>query len=178
MATSGITLWSQTRDQIINGALRKCQVLQEGQTASAAQIVDASEALNNLVAEFRTLGMPLWKRQDLSITLVAAQQDYSIGVAETIASAYPLKLLQARLLQPQASTYINLNILADYDFNRLPLNSTGIPVSVSYVPQMNKGTLSVWPIVFLLYVSKNSGSVITLNVKSIPASWYVPLTKA
>jgi hypothetical protein len=182
MATSGITLWSQTRDQIINGALRKCQVLQEGQTATAAQITDAAEALNNLVVEFRTLGMPLWKRTDLDVTMVDSQQDYVIGVAETLAYAYPLKLLQARLLQPQSNTYVNLNILADYDFNRLSRNSAGVPVSVAYKPQLDKGTLSVWPIpnsavpagtkIVLTYTSPVEIFNASSDDADFPGEWY------
>jgi len=146
MATSGKTSWFQTRDQIINGALRKCQILQEGQVANAAQLLDASSALNNLVAEYRTLGMPLWKRTDLDIPMVVNQQDYVIGVGEAIDTPYPLKLLQARLFTQNNKTFINLNILPDFNFNMLPKNSSGVPVNVSYVPQLNKGTLSVWPI--------------------------------
>lgn len=182
MATSGITSWFQTRDQIINAALRKCQILSEGESASSTQLSDAALALNNLVAEYRALGMPLWKRYDLAITPVVGQQDYEIGVGKEIDTPYPLKLLQARLLLGPNRTYINLNILADYDFNKLPINSTGIPVSVSYVPRIETGFLSVWPIpdasvpttttIVLTYSAPTSIYNAGTDDSDFPAEWF------
>lgn len=145
MTTSGNTLWGLTRNQIINGALRKCQVLSEGMTATSSQIADASEALNNLVAEYRALGMMLWKRVEIEIPTVVDQKDYSIGIAKEIDVPYPLHVLQARLQTSPTSTYINLNILPSYRFNLLPPTSTGVPVSVVYQPKIDYGVLSVWP---------------------------------
>ncbi len=145
MSTSGITISQLSRDTVINGALRKCQVLQEGQVANTAQAATALEALNTLVPELVSIGMPLWKRSDLDITLVSGQSTYTIGVGQASNTAYPTHILQARRLLPSANSVQEMNIVAGYDFNLLPPDSTGTPVSVSYQPKINLGILSVWP---------------------------------
>ena len=145
MATSGITVNQLSRDTIINAALRKCQILQEGQTANANQLTSGAEALNALVTEFVSIGMPIWKRTDRDITLVTSQSTYIIGVGQSINGAYPTHLLQVRLLEPDSNSLQYVEIKADYDFKLLPTNATGIPVTCSYKPQVNLGTLSVWP---------------------------------
>lgn len=145
MATSGITVNQLSRDTIINAALRKCQILQEGQSANSTQLTTGAEALNALVTEFVSIGMPIWKRTDRDITLVNAQSTYTIGVGQTINGAYPTHLLQARLSITGSDSIQDMNILADFDFKLLPSGSDGTPVNVSYKPQINLGTVSVWP---------------------------------
>jgi hypothetical protein len=146
MTTSNVTILELTRDQIINAALRKLVVLGEGQTASAAQILTAQEALNNLVAEYRTLGMSIWARKQQNITLVTGQKTYSMGVGQTINIPYPLKIYTANLLQPPAfDTKIIVNPIAFPDFELLPNGSIGVPVNYNYQPKINMGDFRVWP---------------------------------
>ena len=144
MATSGNTIYQKTRDEIINGALRKLWQA-KGQVADATDTADAAEALNGLVAEFQTLGMQLWARNEYTVTLVQDQQDYTIGVGQAVNTPYPLHLLQAILRDTTSGSDIDMQIMSKYDFNMLPTLSSGQPVNVSYQPKINVGTLSVWP---------------------------------
>lgn len=147
MATSGNTINQKTRDQIINGALRKLWQA-KGQVADATDTADAAEALNGLVAEYQTLGMQLWARAEYTITLVADQRDYTLGVGQTINTPFPLHLLQAVLRDVNSGSDIDMTIMSRFDFNLLPTYSTGNggqPVNVSYQPKINIGVLSVWP---------------------------------
>jgi hypothetical protein len=147
MATSGITILQLSRDDIINAALRKLVVIGEGQTANATQLITGAQALNNLIAEFRTLGMPLWARKSANITMVAAQQNYTMGVGQTLNFAFPLKIYTANLLQaPSFDTKVIVAPTANADFQLLPIGSTGVPVKYMYQPKVNLGVLSVWPI--------------------------------
>lgn len=146
MATSGISIALTTRDEIIQGALEQLGVIGEGQTPSATQYTKGARWLNMVVSEFRVLGMPLWKRTDYNLTLVTGQQDYVLGVGQAENTAYPVHLYQARLQVPPYDSDIEMNLLSFPDFNLLPSGSEGIPVNVNYQPQINKGTLSVWPI--------------------------------
>lgn len=145
MATSGITIEELTRDELIEAALRKIGVLGEGTSANATQLSDGAQALNAVVLEFMTLGMPLWKRTELAITMVTGQSTYTIGVGQTLNHPFPTKLYQANLAIPNSSARINMQILGHYDYNNLPVNATGTPVNVSYQPFINFGTLYVWP---------------------------------
>jgi hypothetical protein len=147
MTTSGITIQQLSRDDIINAALRKLVVIGEGQSANATQLITASQALNALVAEFRTLGMSMWARKSYDIVLVTAQQDYTMGIGQTLNIAYPLKIYDANLLQsPSFDTKLVVNPLSFSDFDLLPNGSVGTPVNYKYQPKINLGIFSVWPI--------------------------------
>lgn len=164
MSTSGVTISQLSRDDIINAALRKLMVIGEGQSANATQITTASQALNNLVAEFRTLGMSIWARKSYDLVLVTSQQDYTMGVGQTLNLPYPLKIYTANLLQPPAfDTKIVVNPLSFTDFDLLPNGSTGIPVNYKYQPKTNLGIFSVWPIPDS---SVTSGTKIRLSYQS------------
>lgn len=146
MATSGITVSQLTRDQIINSALRKLGVVGEGTSANATQLSEGQEALNSTLLELMTFGMPLWKRTELSITLVDDQRSYMIGIGQATNVAFPLKLQEAVMQVAGSNSQIDMQIKARFDFNLLPTNSYGTPVSVSYQPYINYGELLLWPI--------------------------------
>lgn len=146
MATSGITVNELTRDQIITRALRTIGVLGEGKVANSDQLSEAADALGPLVQEFQTLGMPLWKRTDLNISLQNGVQTYTLGVGQSINVPFPLKISQAVLQQDNTSSKIDVEIKAKQDFNLLPSASTGTVVSMTYQPLINYGIITVWPI--------------------------------
>lgn len=145
MATSGITILQLTRDDIINAALRKLLVIGEDTTANSAQLTTGAQALNAIVATFQTLGMPLWARKERSITMVSGQRDYTIGVSQAIATAFPLHIYDAVLEIGSSDSNIDINMMARRDFNLLPSTTGGTPVNATYQPFINYGVLSVWP---------------------------------
>jgi len=145
MATSGVSIWAPTRDSIINSALRKLGVLGEGESANSAQLSDAQTALNAVISELQTMGMQLWSRVEYTLTLVSGQQSYTFGVSQSENTPFPLKLVQANLVVPNSASRLNMEVLAHYDFNNLPVSSTGQPVNLMYQPFNNYGVISVWP---------------------------------
>lgn len=146
MSTSGNTIKLLTRDSIINAALRKLVVLSEGVSPSTLQTTNAAEALNIIVAEFRTLGMLVWARSSYHLPLVTAQDTYVFGVGQAVATPYPNYIYDITYLPgPNFDTKIELNELAIIDFNLLPPGSDGIPVNFNYQAGNNIGTLRVWP---------------------------------
>lgn len=145
MATSNQTIYQLTRNQIIESALRKLGVLALGQVPEAEQYTNGQIALNAAVAELQTIGMLLWARKEYSIVLVASQKDYTLGIGQTIATPFPLKIQQARLVDNTSLSVIDMEQKSVYDFNLLPQNSSGQPVSFTYQPFVNYGVVSVWP---------------------------------
>lgn len=146
MATSGISINQLSGDDIINAAYRKMVVIGLGQTANAQQIIDGRQALNNLVAEFRTLGMSIWARRQYNLTLVSGQKAYVFGVGQAENTPYPLKIYQAVLQQPPVfNINQDVNLLSFMDFGLLPEDSTGTVVNMMYQPGINQGTVTVWP---------------------------------
>lgn len=145
MATSGIFAYQPTRNEIIEASLRKLGVLAEGQVPSSDNYTTATYALNALLAEFRTLGMPLWERRLYSFSPTASVTAYNIGSGETLDTPYPLKIFQAYRIDSASSSRVQMDIIADYNFNMLPSNSSGTPIQLTYTPRVNYGVLKLWP---------------------------------
>lgn len=145
MSTSGTSTYTQNRNEVITGALRKLAVLASGGTPSTNQINDANAALNAMVKAFHADGMPLWKIKEQSFTTVAGTASYDIGPSQTININQPLKVIQALYQVPNAQ-YVPMNIYTHYDFNMLPdVNSSGTPVNFYYAPFRTTGTIHLWP---------------------------------
>lgn len=83
MTTSGTTTFTQTRDQIINRALRQVGAIASGETPGAQLVSDAADALNALVKEWNALGIHLWTESEGSLFLQANQVSYSLGTNST-----------------------------------------------------------------------------------------------
>lgn len=147
MTTSGQTIIEMNRDSIINAALRKLSALALGQTASSLEITIGLEALNNLVAEYQTLGMPLWSRKTYVVPMIASQTQYTIGVGLSVNTPFPLKVLQAWTVDSVGGSKQELWPNAIDNFNRLPTNlqAIGNPSQYTYQPFINYGVLSLWP---------------------------------
>jgi len=147
MTTSGITTTEMTRDTLAYAALRKLGVMAQGQTPTTEEYRDATEALNNLTAQFQTMGMPLWGRKSLVIPMVADQASYTIGVGLAVNAAFPLKVIQAWTEPTAGGGRQPLEAIAVYDYNILPTTTqqSGTPSQYSYQPNINYGVFRLWP---------------------------------
>ena len=147
MATSGITTTELNRDSIIKGAMRKIAALSKGQVPDTEDLSNASEALNNLVAEYMTLGMPLWAETFANIPMVGGVNLYTLGVGQQINMAFPLRILQAWTTLTDGGSKQELNETALYDYSLLPTATltSGVPSQYTYHPKINYGTFRIWP---------------------------------
>lgn len=146
MATSGTAVWTQNRNQVITGALRKLAVLPSGGTPTSAQISDASDALNALIKAFHADGMPIWKLTSTSFTTTSGTSTYNIGPSQTISAVQPLKVFQAEYT-PSGGNNTPMNVYNRYDFIDLPRSTTitGTPVNLYYQPLRTTGVIRLWP---------------------------------
>lgn len=112
-------------------------MLAAGETPSAEDYSNCSSALNNIVLRFGTLGMPLWKRIEQSITLLPNVKDYTINNV--------LQVTQVVLRDITGGTQYELIPKDRYDYNRLPSSTSGFPVHYTFIPGLENGTLTVWP---------------------------------
>lgn len=183
MATSGTTVWSQNRDQVITAALRKLVVLPSGGTPTTNQVNDAAAALNAIVKALQADGMPLWKISSQTFTTVASTSAYTVGPSQTINCPKPLKIIQA-LCTPSGGVNMPMNIYNRYDYNILPQNTTiqGLPINFYYQPGRLTGTINIWP------TPNDSTTTITFHYQSMyedmnastddfdfPSEWVQPL---
>lgn len=188
MTTSNNTIFQLSRDEIINAAYRKLGVVSEGDTASAAQLTTGTQALNTIVAFFQTLGMALWARKELIITMVSGQQEYTIGVGKAIAQPFPLHVHEAVLNMGSTDSSIDVTMLARADFNLLPATDGGTPVNATYQPFINYGVFSVWPTpdtslitgttITITYTAPFEYFIAATDTMDFPQEWYLAVIYA
>jgi hypothetical protein len=152
LSTSGVTSWELDRNETIAAAYRKIGIPGEGNDLSTTQITDGAEALNAVVAMAVTDGMPLWKRTTASETPSTTSQVYTLSNAVKVAQVS---------LEDTSGTKYDLQWKNLYDFNRLPTDSVGVPVSWTFQPSIQGGTLSIWPL------TSDSSTVSTKTIKVV-----------
>jgi hypothetical protein len=139
MSTSGSTDFNVTRDQLIAGALRLCGALAQGETATATQVSEASEALNMLVKAWQADGMPLWAILETTLTL-------SNGVNTYTKTPRLLKVLQAYRHNTVSLIDTPINIITRDVYNNLGnKTSTGIPIQIYASPNRESTVIKVYP---------------------------------
>lgn len=182
MTTSGQTIIEMNKDSICSAALRKIGAIALGQTPSTTELTNATEALNNLVAEFQTMGMPLWARKDSAVTMVASQTSYTIGIGQSVNIPFPLKVLQAWTVPTAGGAIQELWPNSIDTFNRLPSsNASGTPTQYNYQPSINYGVLRIWPqpdtttvanrVLHISYMSPFEGFVSASDTPFFPREW-------
>lgn len=184
MSTSGITTYQIDRDTLITAAIRKLGVIAAGQSPSATDIADGAIALNMLVAQLRSIGMPLWARKSYTFNPVAAQQVYQIGIGKVFNVAYPIHVLQAYRTDSGSTTKINMEVIPNFNLNLYPTTSGGTPIQLSYQPFINYGEISVWPTpdssatsstITIVYQSPFQYFDSSTDTMDFPEEWYLAL---
>ena len=181
MTTSGQTIIEMNRDSICNAAGRKIGAIALGQTLSSTELTNATEALNNLVAELQTKGMPLWSRKQ-SLVPMTTTSSYTIGVGLTVNMPFPLKILQAWTIPTSGGAVQELWPNPIDNFNRLPSNgSSGTPNQYTYQPFINYGVFRIWPTpdattvsnrsLYISYLAPFEGFVSAGDTPYFPREW-------
>jgi hypothetical protein len=128
MTTSLSTDYSITRDEIITRALRICNALGQGETATTTQISETAVALNMIIKELQTEGMQLWKRYTDPISPVASQRNYSIPVG-------PTKVLRVWYRTDSSDTDQPMMLITKDEYDMLSDKlTTGVPTQAYYEP--------------------------------------------
>lgn len=145
MATSGVYSFSLTGDQIVNAAMRKLAVLGDGQSPTATQLSNGTQALNVMLKSFIAKGMPLWVIQEYTLALTATRT-YTMGTGQTTNTVAPLKMLQVIRQNTTDSSSVPLMVRTHYDYNLLSNTTTaGVPTTYWYEPLNQTGVLHIWP---------------------------------
>lgn len=173
------TILTYTRDELVSASIRKLGVLASGQTPSVEELARGGEALNSVLSYLKTKGLMLWLRKNLSFLTTSGVSTYSIGVGQTISTPFPLKLLQA--YRTESQTHIPMEIVADYNFNLLPMNTSGLPLKITYQPLVNMGILSLWPTpqeattINIVYTRPLEFGTSGTETIDMPDEWYLPI---
>ncbi len=157
MATSGVTTYSTTRDDIIKRALRLVGGLGQGETPTADQTTEAALALNMLVKHLTNRGMLLWARQEISITPVASQEAYEIGPGKTYDYDRPVKVYSVDRYNASTGVTIGLIPLSQADFNSVnTTNNTGTPSQYWIEPLRDSTKIHLFPLPSTSFVASET----------------------
>jgi hypothetical protein len=145
MARSGSVNFSMTRDQIIQAAYELIGVAVDGEALSSGDTDVANKALNMMIKAWQAYDLQLWKREEITVDLVASQVTYILGRSGTPSETVdrPLKVLSADVVDSSGNS-TELTWVSRLDFYGLP-DATGTPTSYHYEPTLDNGTLHVWP---------------------------------
>lgn len=139
MALSGTIDYRRTAAQVVSRALQKLGVLGQGFEASADELQNGLDALNEMLKTWSTQGPNLWTRAEQEVTLVSGTQTYT--------------------LSPRPRLVYNVRWAVDGE-ERLPLpewtrqnwdrfiykTSTGEPKIYVLDKQRTATTITLWPI--------------------------------
>lgn len=141
MATSGSTNYTSTRDDLIEEAFLKIGIGIEGEALAAEYITAASRTLNFMIKAWSGYGLQLWKRTEATITLVASQNSYTVGLPT---QDKPLKVVDCSRVKTDGTT-TGMTPLSRKEWDNIPNETTeGVPVNYYYEPGLTTGTLYVW----------------------------------
>jgi len=145
-----ITTLSVTRDDIIKAALRKLEVLGEGETPSTEDTTNCAFGLNLMIKAWEKDGFYLWKTQEIILPLLAGTNTYQIGPSATGTGALvthrPIRLMDTCFRRDTTTVLdVAVKILSRQEYNQLGLKSTSSIVSqIYYDPQLTNGILKVY----------------------------------
>lgn len=187
MALSGQTTFTVTRNDLVDAVLRICGVTQDAGSPTATDYTNISQAMNMLIKSWQTENLMLWAYQTLAVPLVAADDQYTIGVGGQVNTGRPLRVIQAYIRQTVGTVNQDtpLKVAAREEYEGLtPKNQAGVPNTVYYDHQLSLGNLFVWPVPATADLPRTIYIVIQRPLQDMTAStdnfdfpqeWFLPL---
>ena len=136
--------YTQSRNKVIEGALRVLGVIGAGETPTPEDYDNCSQALNLYIKQLQTKGMPLWKVEDLQVPMAIGQNTYALGPTGDVICTRPLRVVMAFIRNPQNQDTTLMCISRQEYMQQGYKPSQGIPNQVYYDPQLNNGVLYVY----------------------------------
>lgn len=139
MSLSASTNFSTSRNELITGALRIAGAVAQGETPTADQITEASEALNMLVKAWQVDGMQLWVTKEYTLSLVS-------GTAVYTPTTKMMKVISAYNHNTSSNIDIPMTIITRDEYNRLGnKTSNGNPIQLFHTPNRTDSTIKLFP---------------------------------
>lgn len=144
MALSGSYDYTITAAQAIKDALYLNGATDPWNTVSTEDSDICMRFLNMMIKNIQK-DADLWVTTDVTHTLTAGTQSYTVGTGLDIDTARPMKLKHCRRTD-SSSTDIDVQVVSRQDYMDQPNKSTQSPVLMAYYdPQLANGVLYVWP---------------------------------
>lgn len=138
MTTSASIDFTLTRNEIITEALEQIGAIGIGDTLQDSDVTTCSRSLNLMVKAWNGQGIHLWTASEMSVTLVGGQADYTL-------SPRPLHVKQIRVRnEDDIDRPVRIDSRNDF-YSIANKTAEGQTNRAYYDPQLNSGTLSIWP---------------------------------
>lgn len=175
------TGYTITARQLIDSALRKLGVLIQGESATTTQDTEAILALNILLKQFFTLGMPFYREYTHTITpLVAGTSAYNISPDITSPLGAVYNVYEAFLRNTTTQIDIPLKVISREEYYSLTdKTQQGVPVQVAISHDGLQAYLYLTPdsttassSTVLLYGYKQNDTIVdATDVLAMPQEW-------
>lgn len=180
------TIFTITRNELIEAALGKLGVLARGQTPDTEDYTKGALALKTLIGFFKTKGLFLWKRTSLTIVPTPGISSYEIGVGKNLSTPFPVKIEDAYSSYVTGFQNIPIDIISEMEYNRLPTNtSSGMPLKMAYTPKIDSGVIKIWPTPDAIASANYRFSIVYqeafqhpetgTDVLDFPEEWFLPI---
>jgi len=145
MPSTGTASFSRTRDQMIAASLRVLRVLSDGASPGTNDLTICSEALNILLKQMMSTGLPLWCYQLLPIPMVAGQNTYTLGPAPAdVVCNRPLRMFEGSYIRTVCGTQTfdtQLRMISLLEYLQFGGKQTlSVPNSIMFMPLIDTGT--------------------------------------
>lgn len=137
MTTSGVITYEPTTTSVIEWMFNILGVAQEGEALTPRMYNDGLRALNGLIQTW-SANPHLWTLAEGSLTLVADQAAY-------VVSPRALRVLSGRRRYNGIDVPMTMFSRQEYFDQPTKLVSPSIPVNFYFDPQVEQGTIYLWP---------------------------------
>jgi hypothetical protein len=133
---------SNTTYGIIRDAMQDAGMLQEGDDPNSEQLATYMRRLCDIINLWQTEGLKLFLLQEVTVTLIAGQAEYTLNQAVGVEPNKNLRVIQGRIENSNSSRPI-YSISWD-EWNRLQKNNTGCVTGYFVDKQVNSLVVHTW----------------------------------
>lgn len=133
---------SNTTYGIIRDAMQDAGLLQEGDDPNSEQLATYMRRLCDIINLWQTEGLKLFLLQEITVTLIAGQAEYTLNQAVGVEPNKNLRVIQGRIENSNSSRPI-YSISWD-EWNRLQKNTSGAVTGYFVDKQINSLVVHTW----------------------------------
>jgi hypothetical protein len=131
---------------LIRSSLRLIGVMSQGEFPSSDETTDALAVLNDILDEWYTQNLMVFRNENDTYTLVPGQQSYTLGSGGVFSGNRPTAIEQAFVTY--GGIDFNVRILTTHLWNEIALKSfqAPLPSALYYIDSYPLGNLYIWPV--------------------------------
>jgi hypothetical protein len=135
-----------TAANIIERAMRLLGELASGATPSSDEYADGLTAVNAMLGSWNNERLMCYAIRDETVTMVSAQDSYTIGPAGDLVTTRPVEIADAYVVVSSISYPVRIMNESEYASIPDKTAAAAYPDHLYYEPDMSAGTIFVYPV--------------------------------